>query len=112
MASGRFGMGARAGKTSFTVSTGRGSRDKQFSMSGDSQDAWWGASSGMRVDWEVGESDDVTLQGDIARSVAGRKDLRPMATAPFSFTNVENEVTSAGNVLARWNHRLKDGSNW
>jgi len=110
---GTFRYGGKSGEDLFYRVYGKGfSRDKQFSLSGDSQDGWWSASSGMRVDWQVGASNGVTLQGDITRSVAGRKDLRPLATAPFTFTNIENEVTSAGNVLARWNHRLKDGSSW
>src|SRR2546422_525526 len=87
-------------------------REEQFSRSGDPNDGWWGASAGLRLDWQVSERDTFTFQGDFLSSEAGRKDLRPMVAAPFVLTNVETEVTHAGNVVSRWSHQLENGSSW
>ena len=77
-------------------------RDEQFSREGDPHDAWWGASGGMRLDWQASERDAVTFDGGYLRSDADRKDLRAMSTAPFSFVNIESEITDAGHLLGRW----------
>lgn len=87
-------------------------RGEQFSRAGDPNDRWWGVSGGLLLDGQVSERDSVTLRGDFLSSEAGRKDLRPMAAAPFVFTNVETEVTHAGNVFARWSRELDNDSRW
>ncbi|MGH9198582.1 MAG: TonB-dependent receptor plug domain-containing protein, partial [Acidimicrobiia bacterium] len=66
----------------------------------------------LRLDWQRSARNAITVEGDALRSVAARKDFRPMASAPFSLTNLEQEVTHAGHVLARWNRRLNMKSSW
>lgn len=110
---GTFRYGGKSGDDLYYRVYGKGfTRDEQFSPSGDPHDAWRGVSGGVRLDWQVSERDAVTFQGDVTRSTAERKDLRPMVAAPFVFTNLEKEVTPTGNLLARWSHRLENGSSW
>jgi iron complex outermembrane recepter protein len=110
---GTFHYGGKIGNHLYYRVYGKGfKRDKQFALSGDSHDDWWGASGGVRLEWQMSERDSVTLQGDFVKDVAQRKDFRPTVAAPFSLTNVENEATHAGNVLARWGHQRGNGSSW
>src|SRR5213593_4240280 len=110
---GAFRSGGRIGNDTYYRVYGVGlSRDKQFALSGDSHDSWWRASGGLRLDWQKSVRDGFTFQGDFGNSVAERKDFRPAAAAPFSITNVENEVTHSGNVLARWSHKNGSDSSW
>jgi iron complex outermembrane receptor protein len=88
------------------------SRGKQFALSGDAHDAWSNASGGVRLNWRSSERDDVAIQGDLIRSDADRKDLRPMPSAPYFFTNLETETTDNGNVLARWSRQVSSNSNF
>jgi iron complex outermembrane receptor protein len=87
-------------------------RDEQYAVAGNADDAWWGGGAGARIDWNATDRDLVTVQGDYARTEAGRRDTRPQITAPFLFTNVEDEVTREGNLLGRWTRRLQDDSRW
>ncbi len=87
-------------------------RDKQFSLLGDSNDAWRTGGGGLRIDWTKSDSDTITLQGDISRAVAQRKDFRPQSAPPFSFTNVEDETSISANVLFRWSGDLRNNSKW
>ena len=110
---GAFRYGGTIGSDLYYRVYGKGfSRDRQFLRVGNPNDRWWGASGGLRLDWQVSERDSVTFQGDFLGSEAGRKDLRPMAAAPFVLTNAETEVTHAGNVLARWSHQFGKDSGW
>ncbi|PYQ03842.1 MAG: TonB-dependent receptor [Acidobacteria bacterium] len=87
-------------------------RGEQFSPVGDPSDRWSGASGGFGLDWRVSARDGIVLQGDYLDSHARRKDLRPAPAAPFVLTNVETEVSHAGNLLARWTRRRDDRTNW
>lgn len=87
-------------------------RGRQFALSGDAHDAWSDASGGARLNWRSTERDAVTIQGDLIRSDADRKDLRPMASAPYFFTNLETETTDNGNVLGRWSRQVSGSSNF
>jgi iron complex outermembrane receptor protein len=111
--SGTFRYGGKTGGGAYYRVYGKGfGRDKQFSSSGDAHDAWSGTSSGMRLDWEGGGQDAFTLQGDVIRSVAQRKDLRPAPAAPFVLANIEDEITQGANILTRWHHRTGAESSW
>ncbi len=83
-------------------------RDEQVSNTGNPHDDWWGSSTGFRLDWQPSEHDAVTFDGGYLHSDAGRKDLRAMSTAPFSFTNIESEITDAGHILGRWTHEFDE----
>jgi iron complex outermembrane receptor protein len=87
-------------------------RREQYSLAGDPHDRWKGASAGFRIDKYVGNGDTWTIQGDLLSSNADRKDLRPLSTPPYSFTNIETERTRNTNLLARWTREPDDDSSW
>jgi len=100
---GTFRHGGKRGDNWFYRLYGTGfNRDDQFARSGDSHDAWWGSSAGLRLDWQANEQDTVTFDGGYLHSDAERGDFRAMSTAPFSFNNVESEVSDLGHILGRW----------
>ncbi len=73
-------------------------------------DDWRRAQGGFRTDWKIDDHDTLTVQGDIYDGVAGES-VRITTLSPPSITNVdENALLSGGNVLARWQRTLKNGS--
>ncbi len=88
-------------------------RDKQFSQQGDPNDAWWGASGGLRLDWQPDEQNSFTFDGSYLRSEAGRKDQHPTLLGPsFISIDPEDEITDAAHVLGRWTRTLNTDSSW
>jgi iron complex outermembrane recepter protein len=107
-------------------------RDNSFLPSGGSQlpppsggtpytsakDDWRKGQGGFRVDWEATEADAVKLQGDIFAVSSARGDFRPQRSPPmlmppvFVFQNAEDEITTGGNLLTRWQHQTGDDSSW
>lgn len=121
---GEFRYGGTAGGNLFYRVYGKGfDRDEQFSQTGDPNDQWWGASSGLRLDWQASDRDLFTFDASYLRSVASRKDLRPTTdtasvvtiggvTFPNTFLNIEDEITDAAHALVRWSRTVNDNSNW
>ena len=101
-------------------------RDNAFLPSGGSQlapppggtpytaakDDWQKGQGGFRVDWDATEVDTVKLQGDLFAVSSGRGDFRPQTAAPFAFQNDENELSTGGNLLSRWQHQTGEDSSW
>ena len=102
-------------------------RDRAFLPSGASQlqappgalpynqakDDWRSGRGGFRVDWAATEADTFVLQGDLFQVESGRGDFRPTTTPPlFVRQNDENEISTGGDVLARWQHEVGKNSNW
>lgn len=87
-------------------------RDETFAEVGDPHDGWWSGSGGIRFDWKPSEHTALFLDGGYLRAVAGRRDERAQTTAPFSFLNLEDEITDAGHVLGRWTRQLGEESDW
>ncbi len=87
-------------------------RGEQFSVQGDTNDGWRGASGGLRLDWQPTDRDGFTFQGGYLHSVAGRLDVRPQATAPFFYVSREDDTANTGSVLLRWNRRRSPTSSW
>lgn len=88
----------------------RGSFDK---LSGrNAADGWDMRHGGFRTDWGVSARDSMTVEGDIYWGVKGEPYSSVASLAPpFStrpFTSIKDY--SGGNLLARWNHTLKGGS--
>lgn len=99
------------------------SRDKQFAVTEDTEDDWWGSSAGTRLDWQPTDRDTATFDAAYLRSVAGRRDLRPttdpasVATVgglsfPNAFVNIENEITDAAHLLGRWTRTVDTDNSW
>jgi iron complex outermembrane receptor protein len=87
-------------------------RDGQFSMERPPNDQWWGANTGVRLDWKPDDRNNAMLEGGYLHSVAGQSNLRPQAAPPFAFVNLENEVADAGHVLGRWIHQINNTDSW
>ena len=103
-------------------------RDRAFLPSGGSQllpppaaitfpftqakDDWRKGQTGFRFDWEATDDDTFVLQGDLFQVESGRADFRPITSAPFVVQNDENEVTTGGNLLTRWQHQTGEDSSW
>ncbi len=82
-------------------------RDKFRSASAaDTNDEWENVQGGFRVDAQLNERDEVTLQGDIYHGKAGsfRTIVSPTLAAPV-LANI-GEDYAGGNVLGRWTHTL------
>ncbi len=111
---GGFRYGGKLGENSFFRVYGKGfTRDQAFSSDGPPNDGWNSTRGGFRMDWPTLGPNALTLQGDYFRSVAGRRDTRPITNAaPFQFVNIEDEVTTGGNVVGRWSREVSADSRW
>jgi iron complex outermembrane receptor protein len=110
---GTFRYGGKVGESLFYRLYGKGfTRDQTFAEVGDPHDGWWSGRGGLRLDWKPSEQNTMTFDGSYLRSVAGRRDERAQTTAPFSFLNLENEITDAGHVLGRWTRQLDEENKW
>jgi iron complex outermembrane recepter protein len=73
-------------------------------------DDWRRAQSGFRTDWDIDSNNALTFQGDIYDGVAG-EDVRITSLTPPSAVDVQkNAQLSGGNLLTRWQRKLKGGS--
>jgi iron complex outermembrane recepter protein len=73
-------------------------------------DDWRRAQGGFRTDWKIDDRDTLTVQGDIYDGVAGEA-VRVTSEAPPSIVTLDqNAQLSGGNLLARWQRLLKNGS--
>jgi iron complex outermembrane receptor protein len=73
-------------------------------------DDWRRAQSGFRTDWDIDSNNELTFQGDIYDGVAG-EDVRITSLTPPSAVDVQkNAQLSGGNLLTRWQRKLKGGS--
>lgn len=109
---GTFRYGGTISNLSYRVYVKGLNSDEQFSREGNPEDGWWGTSTGLRLDWQAGQRDAVTFQADYVHSVAGRLDRRAMIDPPFVLTNVEDDVTDDGYLLARWTRTLDNNTSW
>ena len=111
---GGFRYGSKLAEDAYYRVYGKGfARDSASAADGDPNDGWISARGGFRLDWPVRGMNGFTLQGDYFRNVTGRRDERPVTNAaPFKYTNIEDEVTTGGNVLGRWNREVSGDSRW
>jgi iron complex outermembrane receptor protein len=73
-------------------------------------DDWRRAQGGFRTDWDINAANSLTVQGDIYDGVSG-EDVKITSLTPPSITAVQkNAQLSGGNVLTRWERKLKGGS--
>lgn len=109
-----FRQGAKIGDDLFFRVYGKGfDRGAQFSKAGDPQDAWWGASGGIRLDWTPDAQDTLTLDGGFGRVVAETDDRFPLASGPPFAVNIpEEDTVSTAHVLALWSHQQDATRGW
>ncbi|HEV8538617.1 MAG TPA: TonB-dependent receptor [Bacteroidota bacterium] len=84
-------------------------RDNGVTSSGDdASDNWKMYRGGFRTDWDPGEGDLFTFQGDVYDGDMHQGLTVPSLTAPYSRSFIDNVKVSGGNLLARWNHGFSD----
>ena len=85
-------------------------RSPEFHRDRNNFDGWQMGQSGFRMDWDLKNSDTVTLQGDLYKGSIGESIAVAFdPTIPASVVQTPGEH-SGGNLLGRWRHSLKDGS--
>jgi len=85
-------------------------RDGLVTSSGsDAQDDWHSIQGGVRFDWEPGDLDRVTLQGNYYNDFINENENVVVLTPPnyVTSTNTQNH-DYGGNVLARWTHEFSE----
>jgi len=86
-------------------------RERSVAASGDyGADEWDVAQGGLRVDWEVSDSDSLTLQGDIHSGTVGERQTMASLSPPYEQTFDNDDDVAGGNILGRWNHTFSDTS--
>jgi iron complex outermembrane receptor protein len=85
-------------------------RGPEFHSDGNNFDHWRMGQVGFRTDWTRGGKDDFTVQGDIYRGQSGEALLLATYSPLAEVEEVDKADFSGGNLLARWKHRISEGS--
>ncbi len=87
-------------------------RDSSVDPEGqDTSDAWEMVRSGLRLDWQLTDHDDLTVQGDVYHGDAAQTLSLPSFLPPFRERRTVDIDWAGGNLLARWQHRFSELSN-
>jgi len=73
-------------------------------------DDWRRAQGGFRTDWDINSNDSLTIQGDIYDGISGENVRISSLTPPYATNVQKNAQLSGGNLLTRWQRKLKEGS--
>src|SRR5882724_8229370 len=73
-------------------------------------DSWRMAQFGFRSDWRARERDQFTFQGDIYKGGVGQRVGWGSYSPPEQIISDRAVAVSGGNLLARWRHDLRQGS--
>jgi iron complex outermembrane receptor protein len=81
-------------------------RDDFVFPSGDrADDEWDFLRGGFRIDWDVSDKNQLTMQGDIYNGDSGQS----LTLSENSFVTIRDTIeTAGGNMLARWKHTFSD----
>lgn len=74
------------------------------------RDNSWDVRGGLRLDWQAGDADQVTLQGDLYSARTGQQGMVDLGSGPL--IGYKDAVSGGGNVLLRWEHTLSAASDW
>ncbi|ETX02798.1 MAG: TonB-denpendent receptor [Candidatus Entotheonella factor] len=74
-------------------------------------DAWETIRSGVRLDWQATNDDDLTIQGDVYYGEAKQTLSLPSFTPPYRERRTTGIDWVGGNLLGRWQHRFTDLGN-
>ena len=108
---GGFRWGATAHKSFDYRIYGKGfSRGPEFHSDDSSFDSWRMAQFGFRSDWRARERDQFTFQGDIYKGGVGQRVGWGSYSPPEQIISDRAVAVSGGNLLARWRHDLRQGS--
>jgi iron complex outermembrane receptor protein len=75
-------------------------------------DDWESLRGGFRMEWEISAADLVTVQGDAYYTRAGGEYVLPTLSPPFALETEDNAGITGQDIVARWNRRLSDGSDF
>jgi iron complex outermembrane receptor protein len=73
-------------------------------------DTWRNGQVGFRTDWDITNSDLLTIQGDAYKGGVGETVQFGSFNPPAQITSNQAVAVSGGNLLARWRHDLHKGS--
>jgi iron complex outermembrane receptor protein len=73
-------------------------------------DGWRMGLMGFRTDWDVRSNDHLTIQGDAYKGGVGESVQIGVFSPPSQITLYNAVQVSGGNLLARWRHDLRAGS--
>ena len=76
----------------------------------DTSDRWDVGRTGFRVDWDGGDDDSLTLQGDFYSGDAHETLTRSFFNPPYMRTATNTLKIRGGNLLTRWNRIFSDTS--
>jgi iron complex outermembrane recepter protein len=109
-ATGRWGaaIGARSSLRAYGTFVDRA--PSRLAGGGLGDDDWQQGQGGARLDWEPGDRDRVTLQGDLYGGSGGQLVTSAVLGPPFAETVDDELDTGGGNLLARWSRRLGETS--
>ncbi|MDT8068263.1 MAG: TonB-dependent receptor [Terriglobia bacterium] len=105
----RYG-GATKGGFNYRVYGKWFTRGPMYHPDGRNFDDWRGGQGGFRTDWNNGEKNHFTVQGDLYKQEDGESVVATSYTAPFSRIIDANAHLSGGNILGRWTHGISDGN--
>jgi len=85
-------------------------RDAQYTPHVSDFDDWQMGQGGFRTDWVLGQTDQLTVQGDVYQGKSGQRTPISSFSAPFS-TIVQTDADLSGmNLLGRWRRNLSESS--
>ncbi len=85
-------------------------RDSFDGLNGvDGNDDWTAVRGGFRMDWDMSETSQITIQGDIYDGTSNVQVVGPVAVGVMS-TILDKESVNGGNFLARWTRKFSDRS--
>ena len=107
----RYG-GKVGGNLSYRVYAKYFNRDNtETAGSMEGHDDWRMGRGGFRVDWDKGENDELTFQGDYYDGTAGQRVTVPDLSSTSLYNRIDDNVDlSGGNFLFRWNRTLNEES--
>ncbi len=82
-----------------------------FSSGQRAADGWHEWHEGFRSDWNLSSRDTLMVEGDLLTSAAGGTMTTTFPESPPRQADVNRRLTNiSGDVLGRWDHRLRNGS--
>jgi iron complex outermembrane recepter protein len=86
------------------------SRGAEYHPDGASYDEWRLGQVGFRTDWIAGDHDHLTIQGDMYKGGVGESVGVGSFSPPAQLIEDQAVAVSGGNLLAHWQHDLRQGS--
>ncbi len=106
----RYGGKSKGDQLTYRIYGMAFTRGPEYHLDNQNFDDWRAAQGGFRIDWRVGERDTVTIQGDLYSEEAGERVSATSYTPPYSVDVDANADLSGGNVVARWQRKVREGN--